>query len=573
MREYPNMTFIKKCIKRWDITFDSVIDKSIFIYSDEIKLDLYDFIYYLIYINSVRTFIKEINLLKDEKNSYEYKEDLYKKIDAQFEIEENVARFFCKYPMLEVKLSRILENTKNQISFLFERLNEDRKILKSDFDFDIAKLNEINVGEDSDSHNHGARTFCLSDGKNKIIYKPHSLANDLFISDLFSVISPLLKLSLSHPYTIDKGEYGWQQYIMGHLPDNDDEWHRYYFRYGELLFIAYSLHMNDIHYENLIQKGEYPIIIDTETLVSYKNYSWLELSSAEEQSMQKIYFDFLSNTVLDTFMLPYKLEAITFDVDISPLSIYEEQKSNHMGGYKIVDEFSDDIRFEYQEFCTQAESVQHNPFCFLDDIVTGFEYTYNWFISNKKFYIQTVMELLSKYRVKVRQVLRATYVYAKFLDATTHPDYLVDETKLLQLLEKMIPKNKENYFRIWQGEMEVKSLLENDIPYFYTYIDENALYCDYGKIENYFDITIWDVITNKLSSLSEHDLERQKSMILLSMSMLGRTNLKKVNIAENSPSAVKYTTDYFSKKDIISEILRFITDKSIWNLEKICVFG
>ena len=50
---------------------------------------------------------------------------------------------------------------------------------------------------------------------------------------------------------------------------NESEVEHYYFRMGIHLFLGYALGATDLHGENIIAHGEYPVIIDMETYPGY----------------------------------------------------------------------------------------------------------------------------------------------------------------------------------------------------------------------------------------------------------------------------------------------------------------
>lgn len=554
-------------MKRWEVSFDECID-SHYMYAAELKDYLCGYMQSQIYLNSVRTFIKEVNIQKNKIDDDDNK--AYEDIDNEYCTNEGLEDFFCKYPVLEEKLSVIINNEKKQIALFFQRLKEDEEILNTAYNFKIAELSMIDFEPDSDSHNHGAKTVCISDGKNKILYKPHSLASDLFLTELLASVSPYLKYSLEHPCSIDKGEYGWQQFIEKKLPEKDEEWSRYYLRYGELLFFAYSINMTDIHSGNLIQNGEHPFVIDTETIFYNNSYSG-KLNAQNKNSVPQLVFnDFMTNSVMNTLMLPFKAIGSAIDVDLSPLSVFANQESDSILNYQIVDEFSDNIRFETVKYSLEKE-CDHDPFLYTKEIVEGFEFSYQWYLENGEYYNNLVKNLLSKYDMSVRQVLRATYVYGKFLDAARHPDYLEDKSKTQLLFKKLISPN--NKFRIWQGENEAKSLLENDFPYFYTYINDKAAYCIYGKCDNFFTQTIKDMINKRLISLSLQDMELQKSLVFISMSTINKPNSIGYEL-ENVKKMSDYTAIFFRKQEAANEIIKYILSSAIWNQEKdLCMWA
>ena len=45
----------------------------------------------------------------------------------------------------------------------------------------------------------------------------------------------------------------------------------FYIRFGEILALSYILNATDLHMENLIAYGEYPVIIDLETFIQQPN--------------------------------------------------------------------------------------------------------------------------------------------------------------------------------------------------------------------------------------------------------------------------------------------------------------
>ena len=173
--------------------------------------------------------------------------------------------------------------------------------------FDTTKLEHMSFSGDTDSHNHGKKAIMLEAGGVKIIYKPHSLANDIFFSKLFEELSPKLTYDLRTMRSDDMGDYGWQEFACAVKPGTEDEKKKYYCRYGEIMAIAYSLAMGDLHKENIISCGEYPVIIDTETMISNSSYT---LSQVKADRYSAAMTRAMKDTVLDTMLLPMNLHII-----------------------------------------------------------------------------------------------------------------------------------------------------------------------------------------------------------------------------------------------------------------------
>ena len=100
----------------------------------------------------------------------------------------------------------------------------------------------------------------------KIVYKPRNLGLELAFRGLLGwckAQSP--HLDLQSPAILHRGSYAWVEHI-DHLPCNDAaSVRRFYTRSGMLLAILHVLGATDAHFENVIARGEHPIVIDGET--------------------------------------------------------------------------------------------------------------------------------------------------------------------------------------------------------------------------------------------------------------------------------------------------------------------
>src|SRR5262245_18356616 len=65
---------------------------------------------------------------------------------------------------------------------------------------------------------------------------------------------------------IDRGGYGWSEFVAHKPCSSRDEVARFYEWLGGYLAIFHVLRGNDMHFENLIAAGEFPVPVDIETL-------------------------------------------------------------------------------------------------------------------------------------------------------------------------------------------------------------------------------------------------------------------------------------------------------------------
>jgi lantibiotic modifying enzyme len=98
-------------------------------------------------------------------------------------------------------------------------------------------------------------------------YKPRSVA----VEDHFSAIVQLMNSSgIPHPLRAarcwNRGEYGWMENISHKPCGNLSGVGRFYWRAGALMGLVYLAKGVDIHRQNMIADGEFPILVDLETL-------------------------------------------------------------------------------------------------------------------------------------------------------------------------------------------------------------------------------------------------------------------------------------------------------------------
>ena len=74
----------------------------------------------------------------------------------------------------------------------------------------------------------------------------------------------------------------------------------YYFRMGIHLFLGYALGATDLHGENIIAHGEYPVIIDMETYPGYLKQQSEKDGSSVEEKINKSTEIKLANSVIHT---------------------------------------------------------------------------------------------------------------------------------------------------------------------------------------------------------------------------------------------------------------------------------
>lgn len=275
------------------------------------------------------------------------------------------------------------------------------------------------------------------------------------------------------------------------------------------------LKTGDMHSENIIALKDNPMLIDLETLVSNDNTDGLE------DNLLLSYLKEINDSVLGCYILPQNLEYSTIDIDLSGLSGDKGKKSNKITYLELKDRGTDNIRFEKEFFvssdnCNKAtlNGNSLNTVNYMKYIEKGFNDVYDLIMENQQSFKEIIVNSLKD--GKYRQVLRPTYIYNKYLQASYHPKYLksIDQRKKLFniLIESEIKSG--NNKKIEKGLSEVDALIKGDIPYFENDFLSTNIYANGSKlIEDYFSITIEDVITKKIQRVNNNEKEKQISYI------------------------------------------------------------
>ena len=408
----------------------------------------------------------------------------------------------------------------------------------------------------SDSHNGGKSvTIFTLDNGTRVVYKPHSLTVDRRYQECLKSIGVHTKYDMRTIEILDCGDYGWEAYVEQSpcLCIKDIE--EYYYRIGVILFCNYLLKAGDIHYENLIAAGAYPMVVDAENVMD-NNVAPSHISARE------MIFAELGESVLYSGLLPfYKFGHNGQGVDLSALN-GQEGKEYPILVPALKNIKRSDMCFEYVNPITRSHSNMamfdgklSDPFEHKDNICEGFSDAYNYAMQNPR----DVEQLIDSFsNVKVRHLVQDTQRYSMLMHASYHPDVMQDGLSRNLLLCSMFKSYKKVQRTIAVVKEEIRDLLNMDIPYFYTKASGTSLYSSRDEeIKGYFDKSSIDKAHLRLASFNNLDRDKQCRFIKIAL-----THIDKQPPAETNTHKIKENKDgdYASKNDIIRAI-KFIADQ------------
>lgn len=382
------------------------------------------------------------------------------------------------------------------------------------------KLVDILCGE-GDSHKQGRSTLKLSfSSGEKLLYKPKSLAVDLHFQELLSWLNgrgdhPPFRLTR----VIDRGKYGWSEFIPTAPCSSTEELARFYERQGGYLALFYALEMTDVHFENLIASGEHPVMIDLESL--FHPRMEFAITSNQAQNPARA---LLARSVLRIGMLPQRLWRTQqmAGVDMSGLGGRGGQLTPRP--VLQIKEFGTDQAHYVREHIQMPgkqnmPTLAGEPVELLDyqkQLITGFTNVYRLILRERAALMDGPLQTFAHDEIRV--IMRATSIYGQLLVESTHPDLLRDAL------------DRERFFaHLWNATLqqplnkrvfayEVTDLHEGDTPMFTSRPDTCAIYSSRGDcIPDFLERPSLESVAEHLLTFNERDLIRQVWIIQASL--------------------------------------------------------
>ncbi|GAB2630774.1 type 2 lanthipeptide synthetase LanM family protein [Nocardia goodfellowii] len=438
--------------------------------------------------------------------------------------------FLAQYPVLARTLTDCVDDWTEASIELLERVCADWASIQSTFlPGRDAALTSIEMGL-GDLHRRGREVCVLRFASiGRVLYKPRSLAIDQHFALLLSWLHERGAPALRLPRIVDRGSYGWSEFVSPAPCRDRAEAGEFYLRQGALLAVLYLLNANDFHYANLIAAAGYPVPVDLETLCGP------DFGQAQEDSYDSYSAFELATSVVGTMLLPYSDDnAGRRAVDRSGLGSREGQLSadpmprwDHLG--------TDEARLSFER---RTLSAGHNRpeldgsalhACeFTAEVETGFSAMYRLLESNREDLVSPAGPLTAMLNDEVRVVFRATQFYEKILRQSYHPDYLSDALDRERLFDRLwFGMDRTQFPHITRRLLssERQDLWRGEVPYFSTCVGSPDLTASDGRrIDQFFIRSGWDMVQHRLASLGETDLRTQLWYIRASLSTLALNN-------------------------------------------------
>ncbi len=315
-----------------------------------------------------------------------------------------------------------------------------------------------------DSHRGGRSVMLLrfADGA-RLVYKPRPLAAHRHFNSLAEWFGSLPGTpELRVPRVLDRGDYGWAEFVEERPCASGAETRQFYRRQGALLALLHALDGTDLHHENLIACGPHPVLVDVETLF----HPPLGPARSADPAARALH-----DSVHRVGLLPQLLVGDTTALDMSAIG-GGRAASSPIETADWADAGTERMRLvrragRFTESANRPRlgTVPVAPSAYTEALCGGFRAGYTAIHDHRDELLGPDGPLRRFARDEVRVVPRPTWTYTTLLDESTHPDLMRDATERHQVLSLLrtpllgVPAlpgvEDEEIAELWCGDVPV----------------------------------------------------------------------------------------------------------------------
>jgi type 2 lantibiotic biosynthesis protein LanM len=378
-----------------------------------------------------------------------------------------------------------------------------------------------------DTHRQGRSVLRVAFSSGfQLLYKPKSLAIDAHFQDvLLWLNSKGASPAFRAIKILDRGSYGWSEFVTAQPCTSEEEVARFYERQGGYLALFYALKATDMHHENLIASGEHPIFIDLEALF-YPRVKGIDALLSDNPAER-----ILERSVVRIDLLPMRLWAHVEHegIDISGLGSTGGQLSPHKWGV-LEHAGTDQMRIAFQHI--QLPEKQNRPSLsgteidvlhHTEHVVAGFTRIYHLLLAHREEFLSTILPRFAFDTIRI--IPRPTHVYVRIQQGSMHPRMLQDALdrdrffdclwhpiEQLPHLARIIPIEREDFYA-------------GDVPLFTTRPNSVDIFTSRGeRIADFLEAPSLELVAQRIREMSEEDLSKQCWFIRASFASVKMTS-------------------------------------------------
>ena len=407
-------------------------------------------------------------------------------------LDGGLAGAFHECPVLGKMTIDYIDGYVGHLKECLSRMLQDSDKLRETFGCS-GEISRLGLSQ-GDSHN-GGRSVVIAMFANrvKVVYKPGNGRLDKAFeafTDYLAEIGAIWPVKL--PKLVCAEDYCFKEF-MSHDPlPSKEAARRYYHRAGQLLCVATLLGASDLHAENVIAHGEYPVIVDLETVVTpvVKRFATQDEDEIDKKGT--------GNSILDSGLLFARFDG--FNGDKGGIAVTHSDGMN-------VPFFADRQEIDDEDICSGLKE--------------GFEQTYRAMLKQQ----DSIIEKLNVFSgCDCRFLVRPTQLYVDLLKQIRYPDALKDGMSQGFEIEKSFsafsccPDDAvlQKLYAVYEAEF--LSLVKGDVPYFYTSTNKLSICSGTNELyDGYFEKSALENARECFRGMSESGLSLQLHLLKRSL--------------------------------------------------------
>lgn len=329
------------------------------------------------------------------------------------------------------------------------------------------ELTEIgHVG--GDPHRGGRSVLLVTWGDRRLVYKPAPAHASRVLARVRDIVDPSHELlgPLVPEVRADDGSSSWHTFVERAEVFGPGDAERYLSRFGATTALATALGSTDLHTENIIPTLDGPMVVDVETFTGLPRPTGADATAREALAQR------LEESVFRTLLVPGRFVGGSLDIDVSALGSGERTDAITYSSFVVTGAGTDEIGFATADGTMDsghrlrdAAGATIDPRLHARALTEGFARMREVVVEE----IDRIVDAVAvEQPLRVRIVPRPTRVYARFIEASTHPVYLTSTDARRRLFHKLgrsqltlSPAEQETLVAA-----EAEAMCDLDVPYF-----------------------------------------------------------------------------------------------------------
>jgi type 2 lantibiotic biosynthesis protein LanM len=469
--------------------------------------------------NLARTLVLELQAARLEEILLgDTPEDRFQSFIASLRSPRTALDIVGRYPVLARHVVEWIAQWEEVCGEMLERLVSDWEEIRRCLGPDAppGRLTEARI--DGDPHRGGRSVFLLLfESGFRLVYKPKPLAVDAAFQELLGwTVARGFEPGFRNLRLLDRGSYGWMEFVESASCRNAEEVRRFYRRQGGYMALLYVIGGIDFHHENLIAAGEHPVLVDLETLF-HPDLEVRDLVPDRDRTGRSIW-----DSVQRIGLLPRRFwgDAEQNGIDLSGLGA--------VGGVGAVIPYSgtvhagtDEMRFGPRQI--ELPGTKNRPVLegedvsflgYEEDILAGFAQVYELFRTHRDELLSPGGALSAFAEAEVRLIFRVTRAYFGLYEKSLHPYLLANALDRTRFLDQLWGAAEMRPYLKPLVPFEHRDVERGDIPYFKTRPGSRDVWTSTGeRLPGLLPDTGLERTALRLGRLGPDDLARQEWLI------------------------------------------------------------